>query len=64
MEAWMTWPVGPLLAAGDVVAVVAPASPPDPGKLEAGLAVLSGWGLRPELLWDRHADNEFLAGPE
>ncbi len=35
----------PLLAAGDLVAVVAPAGPADPARLAAGRAVLADWGL-------------------
>lgn len=36
------------LRPGDRVAVVAPAGPAPVAELEAGMAVLQGWGLRPE----------------
>ncbi len=36
----------PVLVEGDVVAVVAPAGPADPDRLEAGADVLRGWGLQ------------------
>ncbi len=64
MGAWEGRPVGPLLKPGDAVAVVAPASAPDEGKLAAGLAVLSSWGLRPELMWEPWEAEEYLAGPD
>jgi muramoyltetrapeptide carboxypeptidase len=35
----------PRLKPGDVVAVVTPAGPVDPGRLRAGIEVLRGWGL-------------------
>lgn len=53
------------LRPGDVVAVVAPASPVRfPARLEAGLALLRSWGLRPRVMghtYDRHG---FLAGTD
>jgi muramoyltetrapeptide carboxypeptidase len=41
------WPAP--LASGSLVRVVAPAGPVDRGRLEAGVAVLTGWDLRVEL---------------
>jgi len=37
----------PRLVPGDRVAVVAPSGPVEPERLDAGLAVLRGWGLEP-----------------
>lgn len=47
------------------MAVVAPAGPPNPDKLEAGLRTLADWGLRVvrgEHLLDRHPSLDYLAG--
>lgn len=38
------WP--PRLAAGDLVAGIAPAGPPDPDLVQLGVALLRSWGLR------------------
>jgi len=64
MQGRETWPAGPLLARGDAVAVVAPASAPDEGRLAAGLEVLSRWGLNPMLLWEPAQKDEYLAAPD
>ena len=54
----------PRLRVGDVVSVVAPAGPVDSGRLQQGIKVLEGWGLRPRV--GRHVDAEkgYLAGDD
>jgi len=52
------------LVPGDRVAVVSPASATPPAVLEAGLAVLRGWGLEPVLMPHALAANGFLAGAD
>jgi muramoyltetrapeptide carboxypeptidase len=49
------------------VAVVAPAGPPQPDRVEAGLHTLAGWGLdvvRGPHLLDRHPSLPYLAGAD
>lgn len=53
------------LAPGDTVAVVAPASPVRfPDRLQAGLALLTDWGLRPRVMPHVHDETGFLAGSD
>lgn len=52
------------LVPGDRVAIVSPASPFPPGGLDAGLAVLRGWGLEPVLMPNAGASTGFLAGAD
>jgi muramoyltetrapeptide carboxypeptidase len=55
------------LAAGDRVAVVAPAGPVDPDRLAAGVDVLRGWGLAVDLFpgtAGRHERLPYLAGDD
>jgi muramoyltetrapeptide carboxypeptidase len=55
------------LRPGSTVAVVAPSGPVDPAKLERGVDVLHGWGLRVtvgEHVLDRHPDLPYLAGTD
>jgi len=55
------------LRPGSTVAVVAPAGPVDPAKLDRGVEVLRGWGLRVtvgEHVLDRHPDLPYLAGTD
>jgi muramoyltetrapeptide carboxypeptidase len=55
------------LRPGSRVAVVAPAGPVDPAKLEQGVGVLTSWGLRVELgehVLDRHPHLGYLAGSD
>ncbi len=54
----------PRLKAGDVVGVVAPASPFDRGAFEKGLAVLAGMGLEVRLAEGLFARRGFLAGDD
>ena len=51
------------LEEGDVVRVVAPASPFDRERLAAGLDVLRGWGLRPTHRDDLFERRHYFAGP-
>jgi muramoyltetrapeptide carboxypeptidase len=50
------------LVPGDRVAIVSPASPYPAGGLDAGLAVLRGWGLEPVLMPHAAETRGFLAG--
>ncbi|CRK57117.1 Muramoyltetrapeptide carboxypeptidase [Alloactinosynnema sp. L-07] len=53
------------LAPGSTVAVVAPAGPVDPDRLDHGVAVLESWGLRVTVgkhVHDRHPTLPYLAG--
>ncbi|GAA2135267.1 S66 peptidase family protein [Glycomyces algeriensis] len=50
------------LVPGDRIAVVSPASPFPQGGLDAGLAVLRGWGLEPVVMPSAAATTGFLAG--
>jgi muramoyltetrapeptide carboxypeptidase len=50
------------LVPGDRVAIVSPASPYPAGGLDAGLAVLRGWGLEPVLMPHAAETHGFLAG--
>jgi muramoyltetrapeptide carboxypeptidase len=52
------------LVPGDRVAIVSPASPFPPGGLDAGLAVLRGWGLEPVVMPGAAATTGFLAGAD
>jgi muramoyltetrapeptide carboxypeptidase len=55
------------LRPGDLVAVIAPAGPPDPARLRAGVSILQAWGLRVRLgghLLDRHPALPYLAGED
>jgi muramoyltetrapeptide carboxypeptidase len=54
----------PALAPGDVVRLVAPASPFDRQAFEAGLGVLRDLGLRPRFREDLFAREGFLAGDD
>lgn len=55
----------PPVRAGDVVRVIAPSSPFDPGELARGLEVLSGTlGLRPRMRPDLAARHAYLAGDD
>jgi muramoyltetrapeptide carboxypeptidase len=53
-----------VLCAGDRVAVVAPSSSFDPAELEAGLAVLRGFGLAPVLATNLRRRESYLAGKD
>lgn len=50
------------LVAGDRVAIVSPASPTPPGGMDAGLAVLRGWGLEPVVMPHATATWHLFAG--
>lgn len=50
------------LVPGDRVAIVSPASPFPAGGLDAGLAVLRGWGLEPVVMPHAAETQGFLAG--
>lgn len=55
------------LRPGNLVAVLAPAGPVPPDRLEGGLAVLRGWGLRVRLgehVLGRHPALPYLAGSD
>lgn len=53
----------PPLAPGDVVRVIAPASPFEPAALDLGIAVLRDrFGLSPRLRFDLNARDRYLAG--
>jgi muramoyltetrapeptide carboxypeptidase len=55
------------LVAGDRVAVIAPAGPLDPERLEFGLEILTGWGLEPVVMpsaLTKHEDFPYLAGDD
>jgi muramoyltetrapeptide carboxypeptidase len=55
----------PTLRAGDTVAVVSPSGPIlSTDRLEAGIAVLASWGLRPVVLPHVHAFHGHLAGTD
>lgn len=53
-----------VLRAGDKVAIVAPAGPVQPERLEAGLQVLRGWGLQPQVYPHVLTQTGFLAGTD
>ncbi|MDA1359640.1 LD-carboxypeptidase [Glycomyces luteolus] len=52
------------LVPGDRIAIVSPASPFPEGGLDAGLAVLRGWGLEPVVMPSATASTGFLAGAD
>ncbi|MEV6608061.1 LD-carboxypeptidase [Kutzneria sp. NPDC051319] len=55
------------LKAGDLVALVAPAGPPPPLVLQAGIAIVQSWGLRVRVgkhVLDRHPTLDYLAGTD
>ncbi|TFZ37544.1 LD-carboxypeptidase [Pseudomonas syringae] len=52
------------LRAGDAVALVSPASPVDPGKIQAAVAVLEGWGLRPRVYPHALGNYSFYSGTD
>lgn len=52
------------LVPGDRIAIVSPASPFPQGGLDAGLAVLRGWGLEPVVMPSAGAATGFLAGSD
>ncbi|HEY0448286.1 LD-carboxypeptidase [Actinophytocola sp.] len=55
------------LAAGDTVALVAPAGPVRPELIDSSVAVLQDWGLRVQVgkhVLDRHPDLPYLAGTD
>lgn len=57
----------PPLIPGDRVAVLSPAGPVTPALLEAGLAILSSWGLEVALcesVYDRGPGADYLAGED
>ena len=55
----------PVVAAGDTVAVVTPAGPVDPDRLDAGIAVLEDWGLSVRPAGNAAtAEFEWLAGSD
>lgn len=63
----MSLPLPPVLVPGDRVAVVAPSSPVPAERLDAGLAVLRGWGLEVvegEHLRSSHDDLHYLAATD
>lgn len=51
-----------VLRAGDAVALVSPAGPIDAGKLDAAVAVLKGWGLKPRVSAHALGRDSFFAG--
>ncbi|RML65575.1 Muramoyltetrapeptide carboxypeptidase [Pseudomonas syringae pv. syringae] len=52
------------LRAGDAVALVSPAGPVDPGKIQAAVAVLEGWGLRPRVYPHALGSYSFYSGTD
>jgi muramoyltetrapeptide carboxypeptidase len=57
----------PRLRAGDLVALVAPAGPPPPETLRAGIEIVRSWGLRVRVgrhVLDRHPTLDYLAGAD
>ncbi|WP_440856296.1 S66 peptidase family protein [Pseudomonas syringae] len=52
------------LRAGDAVALVSPAGPVDPGKIQAAVAVLEGWGLRPRVYPNALGSYSFYSGTD
>lgn len=52
------------LKPGDTLAVVSPASPIEPEKLQAGLGVIESWGYRTQLLPNALKRSEYLAGSD
>lgn len=54
----------PMLRPGDEVAVVSPASYPEPAALESLVAELRNWGLRPRLGRNVLSRHGFMAGPD
>ena len=52
------------LREGDLVAVVSPAGPTRPDRLEAGVEVLESWGLRVRVEPAREASESWLAGDD
>ncbi|EGH13999.1 muramoyltetrapeptide carboxypeptidase, partial [Pseudomonas savastanoi pv. glycinea str. race 4] len=53
-----------VLRAGDAVALVSPAGPVDPGKIDAAVAVLKGWGLRPRVYPHALGKYSFYSGTD
>ncbi|CAM3109374.1 LD-carboxypeptidase [Pseudomonas floridensis] len=53
-----------VLRAGDAVALVSPAGPVDPRKLEKAVEVLKGWGLRPRVFPHAPGAYEFYSGTD
>ncbi|KPX32480.1 MULTISPECIES: S66 peptidase family protein [Pseudomonas syringae group] len=53
-----------VLRAGDAVALVSPAGPVDPVKLEAAVEVLKGWGLRPRVYPHALGNYSFYSGTD
>jgi len=53
--------VPPALRPGETIAVVCPAGPPDPAKLEKGIAYLESLGYRTHLRWSQKHAKGFLA---
>lgn len=65
MTATTSGPLRPhALAVGDAIAVVAPASPPSPRRLRAGMEVLRDWGFRPRLGAHTRDVRGYLAGTD
>ncbi|SFH17464.1 muramoyltetrapeptide carboxypeptidase [Pseudomonas syringae] len=52
------------LRAGDAVALVSPAGPVDPGKIQAAVSVLEGWGLRPRVYPHALGSYSFYSGTD
>ncbi|MBP1141135.1 S66 peptidase family protein [Pseudomonas syringae] len=52
------------LRTGDAVALVSPAGPVDPGKIQAAVAVLEGWGLRPRVYPNALGSYSFYSGTD
>ncbi|WP_440830215.1 S66 peptidase family protein [Pseudomonas fragariae (ex Marin et al. 2024)] len=52
------------LRPGDAVALVSPAGPVDPGKIQAAVAVLEGWGLRPRVYPHALGSYSFYSGTD
>lgn len=52
----------PLLRPGDAVAVVSPAGPPRPERVDAGVELLRSWGLRPHLAGGQAAGGQGRGG--
>ncbi|KPW08071.1 Muramoyltetrapeptide carboxypeptidase [Pseudomonas amygdali pv. ulmi] len=53
-----------VLRAGDAVALVSPAGPVDPGKIDAAVEVLKGWGLRPRVYPHALGKYSFYSGTD
>ena len=52
------------LRTGDAVALVSPAGPVDPGKIQAAVSVLEGWGLRPRVYPHALGSYSFYSGTD